>query len=116
MALQTKVARTGGAGTPAPWCLQWQTDSMPAPAFWYYSCESLAKAAEEQMIRDHRRSAHVVVELAQAVEDRRIVTAIQVELATDEAWRHAQGEYDAAERDSALLERIIQIVTGEPCA
>ena len=33
------------------WCLQWQTLSMPAPAFWYYNSEEDAKEVNLRLQR-----------------------------------------------------------------
>ena len=46
--MKTKIYK---AGEPIPdkWALQWQSDSMPAPAFNYFDTEAQAKAAALRM-------------------------------------------------------------------
>ncbi len=47
--MQTKVYK---AGEPIPekWVLQWRSESMPGPAFWYYKSRKEAEAAQARMI------------------------------------------------------------------
>jgi len=39
------------AGEPkkGEWVLQWRSESMPAPAFWYFESKAEAEAARERM-------------------------------------------------------------------
>ena len=47
--MKTKIYQ---AGEPMPdkWVLQWQSDSMPGPAFWYYDSQEEAEAARARMM------------------------------------------------------------------
>jgi hypothetical protein len=47
--MKTKIYQAGEPITDK-WVLQWQSDSMPAAAFWYYDTEEEAEAARVQMI------------------------------------------------------------------
>jgi hypothetical protein len=44
--IRVSVKHTRNLRNPdEPWCLQWQTGHMPAPAFWYYRTKPAAEAA-----------------------------------------------------------------------
>lgn len=44
------VSNSGNLRDPTrPWCLQWQTPTMPAPAFWYFETEERARDAETRL-------------------------------------------------------------------
>jgi hypothetical protein len=47
--MKTSITRTGKADKP--WCLNWQSQQMSAPSFWYYATEEQAQQAEKQLHR-----------------------------------------------------------------
>lgn len=57
---KTKIRKSGKPASDNPdkkWCLQWQTESMRAPAFWYYRTRKLAREARDRMKGGKRRNA-----------------------------------------------------------
>lgn len=33
-----------------PWCVQWQRDTMPAPAYWFYATREEAESAAKRWL------------------------------------------------------------------
>jgi hypothetical protein len=54
--LKTTIRKITNLRNPGkPWSLQWQTENMPAPAFWYFATEDEAQQ-EERNLHTQRRS------------------------------------------------------------
>jgi hypothetical protein len=48
--MKTNIRKVENLRDPdKPWSLQWQSPTMPAPAFWYYPTEEEAKAIEQKL-------------------------------------------------------------------
>jgi hypothetical protein len=50
-----RLAALRQSGPPdRPWCVEYQTDTMPAPAFWYYATQAAAIIDREGLIAQYK--------------------------------------------------------------